>query len=173
MSLYVCHMPHACLSHIILRSCRLDWYQTPVFLALTVLLLLGLRLLYLANSGSFDQLLVLGCLQQIAVHSADTPHLLVSVLQTSDTWSSQYKVLRHQHCCYSFDSSFNPQSVYCNSEMSSLNWKSNPYTGNLNSEAPGDSKNAFLHCGDLYTSTTPWVCSVHQPTTQSTYIPCL
>ena len=28
--------------------------------------------------------------------------------------------------------------------------KCHPYTGNLTSEKPGDSKNAFLHCGDVY-----------------------
>ena len=27
--------------------------------------------------------------------------------------------------------------------------KRHPYTGNVNSETSGDSKNAFLHCGDV------------------------
>ena len=51
---------HVCLSHVILRSCRLDWYWPPVFPALIVLLLLGLGHLYLANSGCYNQLLNLG-----------------------------------------------------------------------------------------------------------------
>ena len=34
-------------------------------------------------------------------------------------------------------------------KMSILIQKRHPYTGNLNSETSGDSKNAFLHCGDV------------------------
>jgi len=34
-------------------------------------------------------------------------------------------------------------------EMSIFVQKCHPYTENLNSETPGDSKNAFLHCGDV------------------------
>lgn len=34
-------------------------------------------------------------------------------------------------------------------EMSNLFLKCHPYTGNLDSDASGDSKNAFLHCGDV------------------------
>jgi hypothetical protein len=34
-------------------------------------------------------------------------------------------------------------------EMSNLFSKRHPYTGNLDSETSGDSKNAFLHCGDV------------------------
>ncbi len=52
------------------------------------------------------------------------------------------------------------QSVFCDScclvqdalpnpKMPILSQKRDPYTGNLNSETPGDSKNAFLHCGDV------------------------
>ena len=37
---------------------------------------------------------------------------------------------------------FNPQQCI-------LNQKRHPYTGNLNSEMLGDSKNAFLHWGDV------------------------
>ncbi len=33
--------------------------------------------------------------------------------------------------------------------MSILIPKCRSYTGNLNSETPGDSTNAFLHCGDV------------------------
>ncbi len=40
------------------------------------------------------------------------------------------------------DALFNP-------ETSIFIQKRHPYTGNLNSETPGDSKNAFLHCGDV------------------------
>ncbi len=36
-----------------------------------------------------------------------------------------------------------------NPETSILIQKRHPYTGNLNSETPGDSKNAFLHWGDV------------------------
>ncbi len=36
-----------------------------------------------------------------------------------------------------------------NPETSILIQKRYPYTGNLNSETPGESKNAFLHCGDV------------------------
>ena len=36
-----------------------------------------------------------------------------------------------------------------NPETSSLIQKRHPYTRNLNSETPGDSKNAFLHWGDI------------------------
>ena len=36
-----------------------------------------------------------------------------------------------------------------NPEMSLLIQKRHPYTGNLNSETSGDSKNASLHCGDV------------------------
>ncbi len=39
-------------------------------------------------------------------------------------------------------SSFQSQNVY-------LVQKRRPYTGNLNSETSGDSKNAFLHCGNV------------------------
>ena len=37
----------------------------------------------------------------------------------------------------------------CQSRTFVLIQKRHPYTGNLNSEMPGDSKNAFLHCGDV------------------------
>ncbi len=33
--------------------------------------------------------------------------------------------------------------------MSILIQKRHPHTGNLNSETSGDSRNAFLHCGDV------------------------
>jgi hypothetical protein len=69
----VCHMS---VPHVMFRICRLDWYQLPVCLALNVLLLLGLRRWYLANWGCLYQLFILGCLQQIRFHSADTSHLL-------------------------------------------------------------------------------------------------
>jgi len=36
-----------------------------------------------------------------------------------------------------------------NPETSISIQKQHPYTGNLNSGTPGDSKNAFLHCGDV------------------------
>ncbi len=36
-----------------------------------------------------------------------------------------------------------------NPETSILFQKRHPYTGNLNRETSGDSKNAFLHCGDV------------------------
>ncbi len=36
-----------------------------------------------------------------------------------------------------------------NPETSISIQKRHPYTGNLNSETSGDSKNAFLHCGDV------------------------
>ncbi len=36
-----------------------------------------------------------------------------------------------------------------NPETSILIQKRHPYTGNLNSETSGDSKNTFLHCGDV------------------------
>ncbi len=36
-----------------------------------------------------------------------------------------------------------------NPETSILIQKRHPYTGNLVSEKSGDSKNAFLHCGDV------------------------
>ena len=36
-----------------------------------------------------------------------------------------------------------------NPEVSSLTQKRHPYTWNLNSKRSGDSKNAFLHCGDV------------------------
>jgi len=36
-----------------------------------------------------------------------------------------------------------------NPEPSILIQKRHPYTGNLNSETCGDSKNVFLHCGDV------------------------
>ncbi len=40
--------------------------------------------------------------------------------------------------------------------------KRHPYTGNLNSETSGDSKNAFLHCGDVLgkasLNTVPLAC---------------
>jgi len=35
-----------------------------------------------------------------------------------------------------------------NPEMSNLIQKRHPYTGNVNSETPGDSETAFLHWGD-------------------------
>jgi len=34
--------------------------------------------------------------------------------------------------------------------------KRHPYTGNLNSETSGDSKNAFLHCGDALNFRDRW-----------------
>jgi len=37
---------------------------------------------------------------------------------------------------------FNPETLI-------LIQKRHPYAGNLNSETPGDSKNAFLHWGDV------------------------
>ncbi len=36
-----------------------------------------------------------------------------------------------------------------NPETSIFIQKCHPYTGNLNSETSGDSKTAFLHCGDV------------------------
>ncbi len=36
-----------------------------------------------------------------------------------------------------------------NDRKSTLVQKHHPYTGNLNSETPGDSNNAFLHWGDV------------------------
>ena len=36
-----------------------------------------------------------------------------------------------------------------NAKMSMSIQKRHPYTGILNSETSGDSKNAFLHCGDV------------------------
>ncbi len=36
-----------------------------------------------------------------------------------------------------------------NPATSTLIQKRHPYTGNLNSETSGDSKNTFLHCGDV------------------------
>ncbi len=36
-----------------------------------------------------------------------------------------------------------------NPATSTLIQKRHPYTGNLDSETAGDSKNAFLHCGDV------------------------
>ncbi len=36
-----------------------------------------------------------------------------------------------------------------NLKTSMLIQKCHPYTGNLNSETPGDSKNAFLHWGNV------------------------
>ena len=36
-----------------------------------------------------------------------------------------------------------------NPKTSILIQKCHPYTGNLNRETSGDSKNAFLHCGDV------------------------
>ena len=36
-----------------------------------------------------------------------------------------------------------------NPETPILIQKRHPYTGNLNSETSGDSKNGFLHCGDV------------------------
>ncbi len=41
---------------------------------------------------------------------------------------------------YDLKALFNPKNVCV--------WKRHLYTGNLNSESPGDSKNAFLHWGD-------------------------
>ena len=41
------------------------------------------------------------------------------------------------------------QLALFNSETSVSIQKRHPYTGNLNSETSGDSKNAFLHCGDV------------------------
>ena len=35
-----------------------------------------------------------------------------------------------------------------NPKTSIFNQKRHPYAGNLNLETPGDSKTAFLHCGD-------------------------
>ncbi len=42
-----------------------------------------------------------------------------------------------------------------NPETSILIQKRHPYTGNLNRELSGDSKNAFLHCGDVLDSVNP------------------
>ncbi len=39
--------------------------------------------------------------------------------------------------------SFQSQNLYINSDC-------HPYTGILNSETPGDSQNAFLHCADVF-----------------------
>ncbi len=36
-----------------------------------------------------------------------------------------------------------------NPETSALIQQRHPYTGNLNSETPGDSQNVFLYCGDV------------------------
>ncbi len=36
-----------------------------------------------------------------------------------------------------------------NPKTTTLVQKRHPYTGNLNSETPGDSKNALLHCEDV------------------------
>ncbi len=43
--------------------------------------------------------------------------------------------------------SFQPRNVY------SIH-KRHPYTGNLNTETSGDSKDAFLHCGDVLVAWT-------------------
>jgi len=44
---------------------------------------------------------------------------------------------------------FGQPSALFNPKTSILIQKRHPYTGNLNSEMPGDSKNAFLHCGHV------------------------
>ncbi len=43
----------------------------------------------------------------------------------------------------------NPMKALFNPETSILIQKRHPYTGNLNSETSGDSKNACLHWGDV------------------------
>ncbi len=49
-----------------------------------------------------------------------------------------------------------------NPETSILIQKRHPYTVNLNSETSGDSKNAFLRCGDVFVcpDITPCFCGV-------------
>ncbi len=42
--------------------------------------------------------------------------------------------------------SFYSQNIYFNSDC-------HPYTGNINSETPGNSQNAFLQCGDVFGDT--------------------
>ena len=65
------------------------------------------------------------------------------------------------HCgvgLYVLDALFNPKT-------SILIQKRHPYTGNLNSETLGDSRNTFLHWGDVlapsYVAGVGTVCIVH------------
>ncbi len=46
------------------------------------------------------------------------------------------------------------QTALSNPKMSIVSQKRHPYTGILNSEMSGDSKNVFLHCGDVSATST-------------------
>jgi len=63
------------------------------------------------------------------------------------------------HCCSTATCSCTQRetlSALFNPKASVSIQKRYPYTGNLNSESPGDSKNAFLHWGDV-------LADVHKP----------
>ncbi len=63
-----------------------------------------------------------------------------------------------------------------NPKTSILIQKCDPYTGNLNSEMSGDSKNAFQHCGDRLAHTKSVVCMglmIYTGPTRAIYDSCL
>ncbi len=58
------------------------------------------------------------------------------------------------------------QSALFNPKTCILIQKRHPYTGNLNSETSGDSKNAFLHCGDVLAHLQSFNLSINQSINQ-------
>ena len=56
--------------------------------------------------------------------------------------------VRSVSTCFTFGQVLKTAALL-NPEISTSIQIHHPYTGNLNSETPGDSKNTFLHCGDV------------------------
>ncbi len=71
---------------------------------------------------------------------------LVSKLLQDRSWHVRAKLLT---CSWRTAQSWCGHKALFNPETSVLIQKHHPYTGILNSETSGDSKNEFLHCGDV------------------------
>ncbi len=88
------------------------------------------------------QTLLFSATMPSALHEFAKAGLKDADTRISQELSTAFFTVRCGHLSLLHLAPFNP-------EMSILSHKRHPYTGNLNSEMFGDSKDVFLHCGDV------------------------